>query len=235
VGGPTRYKDQVSVDEGQSENWQSTVTPDPDSKQASEQLADQLRRIINRLAVVRPPADELRRAAETAEGFADHLDELVERAKSWEISEAGLLPRDFVAYSPLSGGSNPIAPPITMQVVDTGDGSPHIEGSARFGPAYEGPPSHVHGGFVAAMFDELLGYAQLGPGFTAYLHVDYRKPTPLNRELTLWAAPDRIEGRKRWIRGTCTLDGVLLSEAEGLFVAPRTGDDYKKILGLPDD
>jgi acyl-coenzyme A thioesterase PaaI-like protein len=202
----------------------------------SQHLADQMRRIINRLAVVRPPAEELERAAETAAGFADHLDELVERSKSWEISEAGLLPRDFVAYSPLSGKANPIAPPMEMRVVDDGDGAePHIEASARLGPAYEGPPGHVHGGFVAAMFDELLGYAQLGPGFTAYLHVDYRKPTPLNRDLELRAGIEWIDGRKRLIRGSCTLDGVLLTEAEGLFIAPRTGEDYKKILGISDE
>jgi acyl-coenzyme A thioesterase PaaI-like protein len=205
---------------------------DEDIKRESQHLADELRRIINRLAVVRPPADELQRAAQTAASFADHLDELAERKRSWEVSEAGLLPRDFLAFSPLSGRSNPMAPPLRMTVLDDGDGSHHIEGSVTFGPAYEGPPGHVHGGLVAAMFDELLGFAQLGPGFTAYLHVDYRKPTPLNRELSLTAFIDRVDGRKRYVRGTCILDGVLLTEAEGLFIAPRSGQDYLAMLGM---
>jgi acyl-coenzyme A thioesterase PaaI-like protein len=204
---------------------------DEETRQASGQLADALRKIIARLAVVRPPADQLTRAAVAANAFADSLDELPERGKSWEISEAGLLPRDFVRFSPVSGPNNPIAPPLTMHVVGEPNGDHHIEGDITFGPAYEGPPGHCHGGWIAAMFDELLGFVQMAPGFTAYLKVDYRAPTPLNRELALRGWIDHVEGRKRLIRGTCSLDGVLLAEAEGLFIAPRDNDDYLTRLG----
>jgi acyl-coenzyme A thioesterase PaaI-like protein len=204
---------------------------DDETRQASRQLADALRKIIARLAVVRPPADQLTRAATVANAFADELDALPERARSWEVSEAGLQPRDFVRFSPVSGPSNPIAPPLTMHVVQDGDGQHHIEGEITFGPAYEGPPGHCHGGWIAAMFDELLGYVQMAPGFTAYLKVDYRAPTPLNRELALRGWIDHIEGRKRLIRGTCSLDGGLLAEAEGLFIAPRDNEDYLARLG----
>jgi hypothetical protein len=77
----------------------------------------------------------------------------------------------------------------------------------------------------------MLGFAQLAPGFTAYLKVDYRRPTPLNRELSLRSWIERVEGRKRWIRGTCSLDGVLLTEAEGLFIAPTGPEDMLARLG----
>ena len=40
------------------------------------------------------------------------LMELPERSQSWEVSEAGLMPRDFVGHSPVSGPNNPIAPPL---------------------------------------------------------------------------------------------------------------------------
>ena len=141
---------------------------------------------------------------------------------SWEVSEAGLQPRDFVRFSPVSGPNNPIAPPLTMHVVDDPDGTHHIEGEVTFGPAYEGPPGHCHGGWIAAIFDELLGFVQLAPGFTAYLKVDYRAPDAAEpRPLALRGWIDHVDGRKRLIRGTCSLDGVLLSEAEGLFIAPR--------------
>ena len=72
-------------------------------------LADEMRRIIERLVVVRPSAAELQQAAEAAAAFADRLGQLPERKRSWEVSEAGLLPRDFVAFSPVSGRSNAIA------------------------------------------------------------------------------------------------------------------------------
>jgi acyl-CoA thioesterase FadM len=81
------------------------------------------------------------------------------------------------------------------------------------------------------MFDELLGFAQQTTGFTGRLTVHYRKPTPLHQALRIKAWPDREEGRKRIIKGTCHLGETLLSEAEGLFIAPRDGD-YKAVLGI---
>jgi acyl-coenzyme A thioesterase PaaI-like protein len=209
---------------------------DAETRQASQHLADELRRIINRLAVVRPSAEELDRAAEAASTFADRLETMPSRTRSWEVSEAGLLPRDFVAFSPVSGRSNPMSPPVVLRVEhgpprDDVDVEHHIAGEVTFGPAYEGPPGHVHGGLVAAMFDELLGFAQLSPGFTAYLHVNYRKPTPLNAPLRLAAWVESQEGRKRLVRGECHSGDLLLSDAEGLFIAPRDSEDYLVRLG----
>jgi acyl-coenzyme A thioesterase PaaI-like protein len=204
---------------------------DPDRTLAeARRLADELRRIINRLALVRPPAHDSAAAADAAAAFADRLDQMPQRAGAWEVSEAGMEPRDFVEHSPLSGRSNPLAPPIIAEFVDDPAGA-YVTGSVIFGAAYEGPPGHVHGGLVAAMFDELLGFAQLSSGFTGRLTVHYRRPTPLHQELRIKAWPEREDGRKRIIKGTCHLGETLLSEAEGLFIAPRDGD-YKTVLGL---
>jgi len=203
-----------------------------DLRRASQQLAEQMRRIIARLAVVRPPAEELVRAAEAAAAFADRLDALPERTRSWEVSEAGLLPRDFVAYSPVSGLSNPMSPPVRLRVEEGDEGDVVIVGDVTFGPAYEGPPGHCHGGWIAAMFDEALGFAQLAPGFTAYLHVNYRRPTPLNTKLEIRAWVDSVDGRKRLVKGECRHGDVLLSDAEGLFIAPRGDGDYLSRLGV---
>jgi acyl-coenzyme A thioesterase PaaI-like protein len=204
---------------------------DDDTRQAAGELGDALRRVIAALAVARPPADQLRRAAAVANSFADDLGTLPARGRSWEVSEAGLRPRDFIGYSPVSGINNPISPPLRMIAVGDPAGEHYIEGTITFGPAYEGPPGHCHGGWVAAMFDELLGYAQTQAGFTAYLTVTYRAPTPLNQELRLRGWIESVERRKRLIRGTCHLGDTLLSEAEGLFVAPRDGEDYLSRLG----
>jgi acyl-coenzyme A thioesterase PaaI-like protein len=193
----------------------------------ARRLADELRRIINRLALVRPPAEDSAAAADAAAQFADRLEQMRERAGLWEVSESGVEPRDFVEHSPLSGRSNPLAPPI---IVDERRGE-SVTGWVTFGAAYEGPPGHVHGGLIAAMFDELLGFAQQTTGFTGRLTVHYRKPTPLHQPLRIKAWPDHEEGRKRIIKGTCHLGETLLSEAEGLFIAPRDGD-YKAVLGL---
>lgn len=205
----------------------------PEEVAEEKRLADELRRIIHRLVLVRPSAEDLRRAADGARAFADELDRLRPRSGAGEISEAGLRPNDPIRHSPLSGTSNPLAPPMVSRQISEGPDGPggrRTEGTVRFGAAYEGPPRHVHGGLLAAMFDELLGRSQLVPGFTGSLTIHYRRPAPLDRDLDLCAWVDRVDGRKRWLRGTCHLDGALLCEAEGLFIAPREGADLAGIV-----
>jgi acyl-coenzyme A thioesterase PaaI-like protein len=123
----------------------------------------------------------------------------------------------FFDYSPLIGRSNPLAPPLTMGV----DGK-RVRGTAVFGAAYEGPPGHVHGGFVAAAFDEVLGFAQSmggNPGMTGTLTIRYRKPTPLHREIRMEGEITRIEGRKIFTVGRMYAGEVLTAEAEGIFIS----------------
>jgi hypothetical protein len=199
---------------------------DPEVAAEELALANQLRRIVNRLVLVRPSAEELRQATVTAREFADRLDQLPARMGSVETSEAGLRPNDHLRHSPWSGTSNVLAPPCELWRIDEGVDGPEgqrTEGRVSFDAAYEGPPGHAHGGCVAGVFDELLGRSQGSAGFTGTLTITYRRPTPLRRDIDLLAWVDRVEGRKRWVKGTAHLEGVLLVEAEGLFIAPREG------------
>src|SRR6185436_862390 len=119
-------------------------------------------------------------------------------------------------YSPLIGLSNPIAPPVVLGV--EGD---VVRGTVTFGAAYEGPPGHVHGGFIAATFDEVLGFAQSmtgNPGMTGTLSIRYRKPTPLHREIALTGRVVKVEGRKIYAAGDMRVGETLTAEAEGIFV-----------------
>lgn len=127
----------------------------------------------------------------------------------------------YLDQSPVRGRLNPIAPPLHVEIVERADGSRRVVGRARLGPAYEGPPHGVHGGWVAALFDELLGMAQgLGEskGVTATLKIRYRHVTPLDEDLRFegWVHEDR--GRALIARGTCHAGKTLTAEAEGLFV-----------------
>lgn len=198
----------------------------PDERRAEAwRLASQLRRIIELLTLVEAPAQELRAAADAAAAFADRLDELLpKRTWSYEgFSEAAVAgsPAAFFDRSPIIGRTNPLAAPIELSVVGEGDDI-HVEGRARFGAAYEGPPGTLHGGFVAASFDEVLGLAQTlagRTGMTGTLKVVYRNPTPLYEELRFRAWVDRIEGRKIFVAGTCHAGDRLTAEAEAIFIA----------------
>ena len=91
-----------------------------------------------------------------------------------------------------------------------------------FRSAYEGPPGCVHGGYIAAAFDELLGFANSlsgTPGMTGTLTIRYRRPTPLHTELRFEGRYERSEGRKIFTTGQLFSGETLCAEADGLFIA----------------
>jgi acyl-coenzyme A thioesterase PaaI-like protein len=188
--------------------------------QQKRRLATAMRLVIERLVPSNAPEDELRRAAEGLERYAEllkahpplkHFHGFAESANAGDVGA-------FFDQSPMIGLANPLAPPITI-----GRSGPRSAiAKVTFGSAYEGPPGCVHGGFVAAAFDEVLGYVQsLGgnPGMTGRLTVHYRRPTPLHTELTFEGELVRTEGRKIFCTGKVRANGELTAEAEGLFIS----------------
>ena len=128
---------------------------------------------------------------------------------------------DYLPTSPVAGVLNPIAPPVKLEMVDGEDGVPEIRGTEWFDYPYEGPPNCVHGGVIAATFDEMLGAANIvagSPGMTGTLSVRYRKPTPLRVDLRLEARFLDISGRKIRTWGGMYHGDVLTAEADGLFI-----------------
>jgi acyl-coenzyme A thioesterase PaaI-like protein len=118
--------------------------------------------------------------------------------------------------NPTSGVVNPIAPPTTPQIVDN-----RIVATVTFNDAYQGPPSVVHGGFVAAVLDEALGrtrHLTEHNVVTGSLQVKYIRPTPVNVELVAEAWIDEIQERKMISRGVLRHGEVVTAEAEGTFV-----------------
>ena len=118
--------------------------------------------------------------------------------------------------NPLMGGSNPLAPPLNFWIEEQ-----RAYGSCELGWQYEGPPGSVHGGHVAAIFDQFLGAAQMisgEHGMTAYLHITYHNRTPLNTELTLEGWVYKDEGNKHILRAEMYADGIKTASCEGLFV-----------------
>lgn len=126
----------------------------------------------------------------------------------------------MMPYSPYTGALNPLSPPVRLEVVDV-DGRPEVHGSVSFRDTFNGPPSGVHGGVIAAVLDEALGMACLAVGrggFTGTLTVRYRRPTPLNRLVTIRGWIERTEGRKTFAKGTFCDGDTLLVSAEGVFI-----------------
>jgi acyl-coenzyme A thioesterase PaaI-like protein len=143
----------------------------------------------------------------------------------------------FLDRSPLIGSMNPIAPPLIIDIRQPSEGSTDfglVSGSVTFGTIYEGPPGCVHGGYIAAAFDEVLGITQSlagNPGMTGQLTVRYKSPTPLHRELVFEGRIERIEGRKIFTVATLSVGDVLCAEAEGLFISMRP-EVFERLLQI---
>jgi acyl-coenzyme A thioesterase PaaI-like protein len=128
----------------------------------------------------------------------------------------------FVDFSAISGLAHPFA--IPMLIEDSADpvGAPCIRARVTIGLAHEGPPRGVHGGVMAAIFDELLGHAQQVHktlALTASLSVRYRSITPIGEELEFFAQVTHGTGRRWNGRATCKAGDKVTAEAEALFIA----------------
>jgi acyl-coenzyme A thioesterase PaaI-like protein len=211
-------------------HWEASAAPASGAWGEKRRLTTAMRRVIERLVLSDAPEDELRRAADRLEQYADHLatHPRLQRYEGFaETSPAGDVGA-FFDRSPLIGLANPLAPPIAIRPT----GEKTAEGIVRFGSAYEGPPGCVHGGFVAAAFDEVLGFVQSlsgQPGFTGTLTVIYRKPTPLHTELRFATSIERTEGRKVFTRGEVYAGELLTAEAEAIFISADR-EKYQKLI-----
>lgn len=182
-------------------------------------LSEGVRGVLHRLVQTSAPVELIARAADQVEAvaalLAQHRSASIYEGFA-ESANAGE-PFAFFDHSPMLGRANPLAPPIELSLEDG-----RILGRATFGAAYEGPPGCVHGGYIAAAFDEVLGSTQSlsgAPGMTGRLTVHYRSPTPLHTELTFEGTLDRVDGRKIHTSGRLRAGEVLCAEAEGLFIS----------------
>jgi acyl-coenzyme A thioesterase PaaI-like protein len=196
-------------------------------------VADALRRFIGRFVGTTAPP-------EVFDGLVDHLDSATDRLGRHEQRGLFYGATDVWAdaggldFSPVTGRWHPFAPPL--QVTEVGR---HVEGTVTFGQAYEGPPGHVHGGFVAAALDELLGMTLIAkhvPGMTGRLTIHYRRPTPLHKPLRVVGEVERVEGRKVYVTGRILDGDMVCSEAEGLFLTVDFEDMARLVetAGAPD-
>ena len=197
------------------------ATAEPSPRRAElHRTGDALRRIVHRLHGSPAPDTELAAVADELERLADRLDAFPGGSLYEGFGESPLAGRDphaFFDHSPMLGRANPLAPPVELWA----DGDV-MRARATFGSAYEGPPGCVHGGYIAAAFDEVLGSTQSlagRPGMTARLTVHYRSPTPLHAELRFASRVVGVDGRKTFTHGTLHAGDRLCAEGEGLFVA----------------
>jgi hypothetical protein len=166
-----------------------------------------------------------RRITERIDEFTAEIDGFPGRRRAIDAMKYGIyaeppvdgLVMDHFPDCIVSGQANPMG--IAISVVRDGD-----EAVARvtIGQAFEGAPLRAHGGVVAAVFDDTMGFVlamEQTPAFTGRLTISYRAPTPIGEELEFRARLGERDGRKLLVRGWALRDGAVIAEAEGLFIA----------------
>ncbi len=193
-----------------------------EARAAKHRLVGEVKRIVDNTALLDVGAngsDALHAFADEARAVADQFERAPSLRAFGGAAVAGPSDAVLAERSPFSGRSNPLAPPLHLEMEDG-----VTRAWAVWTDAYEGPPGCLHGGFVAAAFDDIMGLAQMASGragFTGTLTVKMLEPTPLNQRIDYEAWLDRAEGRKIWCKATARHGDMVLGEAEILFIAPR--------------
>lgn len=200
-----------------------------DVVEARDRAAAALRRLGHAVVGHNADAELLERVAQAATATADLVEQGEPRSRPiesikrrlWEDPPPDGGPMSHFAECVVSGTANPMG--IAIDVRREGD-----EAVADFnlGAAFEGAPKRAHGGIVAAIFDDVMGYVLVvhrTPAFTGRLTVNYRAPVPMGQDMTVRARLAQRSGRKLTMTAQMTLasdpEHPVICDAEGLFIA----------------
>ncbi len=188
------------------------------NRAAAEALADAVRELVTVAITALAPADALASATAAVRDAVATLRPHIPDGKParYPAVESMTGPADVMPFDPLMGHLNPVAPPLRFAIVDG-----RATATVRFGIAYEGPPGCVHGGVIAACFDQVLNVANLTvgvPGVTASLEIRYPRPTPLDTDVRFDADPPDVDGRRIRTVGRLCCGDVVCAEATGTFI-----------------
>ena len=117
------------------------------------------------------------------------------------------------------GGANDSGMKLTFELdKDT----KHATGRFVLGPRYAGGAGFAHGGVIAILLDEAMGKISKLTGeraVTAELNIEYRKPVPVDAEITVSGWQEEEKGRNRFrIAEIYDAENVLLARGRGRFV-----------------
>lgn len=121
------------------------------------------------------------------------------------------------ARHPIAEGSSGVYPPLEFVWDDD-----LLVAHVRFGPAWEGPPDLVHGGYLAAGFDMVISsmaHRILGHSVTRRLQLRYLKPTFYRSALRYEVEADAPQGRLLELRGRLYADDQVTMRATAQFAS----------------
>lgn len=171
--------------------------------------------------------DQLGDLAARVEALVAEVEQQPSRERSAVAWFRGFFPDDIAdgqelvhfADCPVCGPANPLGMGLRTHV----DGS-EVAGTVTLGPAHQGAPGRAHGGIVAALFDDALGYLLTVHGIPAYtreLTVRYDHGVPVGVPIHFRSRVVSRDGRRTTIEGEVTAADRVVATSRGVFVEPR--------------
>ena len=121
-------------------------------------------------------------------------------------------------FGPVFGPLNAMSHNVKLHINSE---NKHLIADLHCSRTHEGPPNCVHGGSIAAIYDQLLAFTSIynqTAGHTVTLNIEYLKATPINTPLQFETWIEEENGRKIVIKGLCKVNNDIVSRAEGLFI-----------------
>jgi hypothetical protein len=199
--------------------WDVPSTPPDAAWSEKRRLASALRALSALCVTTDAPASVLGDAAAAAERLVAELSPFPTRTFQQGLASC-TAPEDLLRFADrgiMTGLSNPCSPLLALSM----EGEQAI-GNVTFPSPFEGIPGHVHGGLVAAAFDQVFGYLQVqraAGSLTSVLTVRYRRPTPLQAPLRIEARVLQVEGRRSVVAARMLAGELVTAEADGIFIA----------------
>jgi len=198
--------------------------PEPPISRARLEVTAAVRDLAHAIAAADSDDTTLGRATELVRAAAAVLDDAPRRRRAipdfstlTALRDAGV---DVAEYAMGDRAVAGPANPTSVHMVPRRDGDEAVA-DVWFGPAFEGAPGRVHGGLVAAVFDDLTGFVLAivrEPGFTGRLTVNYHAPVPIETTVEFRARYREREGRKLYVDAEARFGDQLLATAEALFI-----------------
>jgi acyl-coenzyme A thioesterase PaaI-like protein len=114
---------------------------------------------------------------------------------------------------PGCGRANPHG--LAMEVSRQGE---DVVGTVTLAPGFAGAPGRAHGGVVAMLIDDLMGFALRTPAYTVALTLSYSAPVPIGMPIAVRCRAVGREGRRIELEATVTAGGTVAARATATFV-----------------
>lgn len=190
------------------------------------EAAKALRALGHRFVDAELTNDQLQRIQAIASQLTREFASSPQRARSTDdLAEETALGRpadgeemDHSPSCPISGKENPHG--LAMHVRRDGE---DVVADVTFDSGYAGMPGYVHGGSVAGVLDDVMGFVLSSMnglyGYTATMTVNYKAPVRIGRPVECRGRLVRRDGRKLYIDSELTQsDGTVLADATALFI-----------------